>query len=90
MDLKTFVLLYAGGVGPVLAAFENPTARSSQIVHCLDISQQTRAEFPAQKVKFGRLTPAGSRDPELVVLARPCVECKVGMIQLVVQLVCKL
>lgn len=82
MDLKTFVLLNASRVGPVLAAFENPTARSSWIMHCLDISQQACAEFPTQKVKYSFFTaetPARFRYQRgLVVLARPCVGCKVG------------
>lgn len=79
MDLKTFMLLNASRVGPMLAAFENPTTRSSQIMHCLDISHQARTEFPTQKVKYGHLTSARSRCQRgLFVLARPCMGCKVG------------
>lgn len=77
--MKTFMLLNASTVGPVLAALENPATRSSQIMHCLDISQQACAEFPTQKVKYCRLTSARSRYQRgLVVLARPCMGCKVG------------
>lgn len=68
MDLKTVVLLDASRVGPVLAAFENPTTRISWI---MNISQQACAEFPTQKVKYGHLTPARARCQRgLVVLAQ--------------------
>lgn len=79
MDLKTFVLLSVSRVEPVLAASEKPTARGSQILHFLDISQKARAESPTQKMKYSHLNPGRSRyQRELGVLARAWVGCKVG------------
>lgn len=73
MDFKTFVLLNGSRIGPVWTGFETPTLRSNQIMHCRDISQQACAEFPAQKVRHGNLTPARSRiQRELVILVRLC------------------
>lgn len=78
MDLKAFMLLNGSRLGPVWAGFETPTSRSRQIMHCPDISQQTRAEFPTQKVRHDHLTPARSRlQMGLVVLVRPFMRCKV-------------
>lgn len=78
MDLKTFVLLNGSRIGPVRAGFETPTLRSSQVMRCLDTSQQTCAEFPTQKVRHGHLSPARSRIQRgLVILVRLFVRCKV-------------